>query len=59
MVVAYWLWHMQLSIFHLQVQLDLMVEYDLVIETLLTDLLYVLHESLPLLFAFQLQLLMA
>ena len=41
MVVAYWLWHMQLSIFHLQDQPVLMVKYDLVTETLLTDLLHV------------------
>ena len=32
-VVAYWLWHMQLSIFHLQDQPDLMVTYDLVTKT--------------------------
>ena len=49
---------MQLSIFHLQDQPDLMLKYDLVTETLLTDLLPVLYESFPLLFAFQLQLLM-
>ena len=47
---------MQLSIFYLQDPLDLMVKYDLLTETLLTDQLNVLYESLPLLFAFQLQL---
>ena len=57
-VVAYWLWHIHLSIFHLEDQPVLMVKYDLVNEALLTDQLYVLYESLPLLFAFQLQLLM-
>ena len=56
-VVAYWLWSMQLSTFHQQDQPDLMVKYDLVTETLLTNQLHVLYESLPLLFAFQLQLL--
>ena len=58
MVIAYWLWHMQLSIFHLQDEPDLTVKYDLVTETLLTDQLHVLYESLPLLLAFQQQLLM-
>ena len=43
---------MQLAIFHLQDQPDLMVKYDLVTKTLLTDLLHVLFESLPLLFTF-------
>ena len=38
---------MQLSIFHLQDQPDLMVKYDVVTETLLTDQL----QSLPLLTA--------
>ena len=47
---------MQLSIFYLQDPLDLMVKYDLLTETLLTDQLNVLYEFLPLLFAFQLQL---
>ena len=42
MVVAYWLWHMQLSIFHLKDQPDLMVKYYLVTGTLLTAL----YESL-------------
>ena len=49
---------MPLSIFHLQDQPDLMVRYDLVTETLSADLGHVLYESLSLLFAFQLQLLM-
>ena len=57
-MVAYWLWYMQLCIFHLQDQPDLMAKYDLVTETLLTDQLHVLYESLPLLFASQLQLVM-
>ena len=43
---------MQLSLFHLQDQPDLMVKYNLVTETLLTDQLHVLYGSLPLLFAF-------
>ena len=49
---------MQLSIFHVQDQPDLMVKCDLVTETLSTNQLHVLYESLPLLFTFQLELLM-
>ena len=37
---------MELSIFHLQDELDLMVKYDLVTETLLTNQLHALCESL-------------
>ena len=57
-MAAYWLWNKQLSIFDLQEQPDLMVKYDLVTKTLLTDQLHVLYKSMPLLFTFQLQLLM-
>ena len=57
-VAAYWLWNKQLSIFDLQEQPDLMVKYDLVTKTLLTDQLHVHYKSMPLLFTFQLQLLM-
>ena len=47
---------MQLSIFHLQDQPYLMVNYDLLTEILLTDQLHVLYQLL--LFTFQLHLVM-